>query len=367
MKRPRCLQSQLYLVATVLLVTILFIISQQYHLRNLQAVQGELGPEQTTRASRSSEQHFLNKVNAVARLARFINATKHGPFIDYVKYPCVKGVLAFPKKQWAEIGKCVRTINDTDLNIENRKNCVPLQTFKGSTIICTHPIEKDTFVSASVQRDGQWEGTLVFNIARLLQSKPDAEFLDIGCNIGTYTLAMAHQGTKVTAVDPLLTNLELLSKSLKLGHLRENVTLIWNVVSNEHALVALDSPYGNVGGTNIQDISHLSESNTASHFARTITLDDLVPLFKGKRLVIKMDIEGSEYNALLGGNLFFESVDIILVQLEFMMHKVGADGQNIANFLESKGLEPYLDLGKSMPLKSSDVSKWSNDVYFLKP
>ena len=370
MRRPRCKKTQLFLASTLLCVTVLFIISQQYHLRNLQAAQGGTGPLFTTKTIGASDKH-LHKNAKIAirdRLDRFVNVTRHGPLNDYVKYPCVKGVPFFPKKKWVEYGKCVRTIDDTVINTENQDNCVPLQTFKGSTIICTYPVENDGFISADVQRNGQWEHTLVFNMARLLRSEPDAEFLDIGCNIGTYTLAMAHQGIRVTAVDPLLTNLQLLSKSVKLGQLQENVTLIWNAVSNEHALVALDSPYGNIGGTDIRGVNSVKQTSIEKRgYARTITLDDLVPLFNGKRLVIKMDIEGSEYNALIGGNLFFDSVDIILLQLEFMMHRHGKDGQNIVNFLESKGLEPYLDLGKSMPLKSSDVSKWSDDVYFLKP
>ena len=294
--------------------------------------------------------------------------TRHGPLNDYVNYPCVKGLPLFPKKKRIEYGKCVRTIDQSDVNTENQENCVPLKTFTGSTIICTHPVEKDVFVSADIQRNARWENTLVSNMARLLRSESDAEFLDIGCNIGTYTLAIAHQGTRVTAIDPLLTNLKLLSKSLKLAQLQDKVTLIWNAVSNEHTLVALDSPYGNIGGTVVREIDSDRQTDVVKcNFARTITLNDLVTMFEGKRLVIKMDIEGSEYSALLGASLFFESVDIILLQLEFMMHKHGQNGQNIVNFLASKGLEPYLDLGKSMPLKTSDISKWSDDVYFMKP
>ena len=35
-------------------------------------------------------------------------------------------------------------------------------------------------------------------------------------------------------------------------------------------------------------------------------MDDLVFLLKGERVGIKLDIEGGEYKAILGGNVFFE-------------------------------------------------------------
>ena len=300
------------------------------------------------------------------RLQRISQLAKEGPLGDYKTYPCVKGLPIFPQREWLRKGKCVRTISITDKNEIERENCVPLKTLNGTTPICTYPPEKDVYVSASLHKHGEWETSLVFNIARFMRSLSNVEFLDLGCCIGPYTLVIAHQGTKVTAVDPLLQNLKLLSYSARLGNLEEHVTLLWHAVSNEHALVSLGDAPGNIGGTYIQDIKLLSESDMKRQLSRTITLDDLVPLFKGKTVVIKMDIEGSEYKALLGGNQFFNKVNVILIQMEFFRHRIGPDGQNIADFLASKGLYPYLDLAKHMPLKSSDVSQWSNDVYFLK-
>ena len=167
-------------------------------------------------------------------------------------------------------------------------------------------------------------------------------------------------------MDPLLQNLQLLSQSLSMGELKENVTLIWNAVSNKHGLVRINKPEGNIGGTFMEGIHTVTSKISKTFLSRTITLDDLLPLFQGKRLVIKIDIEGGEYNALLGGNQFFETVDVLLIQTEFLFHKLGKHGRNIVDFLSSKGLDPFLDVEKTMPLKSSDVSKWKNDVYFIK-
>ena len=49
---------------------------------------------------------------------------------------------------------------------------------------------------------------------------------------------------------------------------------------------------------------------------RSIVLDDLIPILKGKRVLLKMDIEGYEYHALKGGEKDFDLVDVPLIQME---------------------------------------------------
>ena len=288
--------------------------------------------------------------------------TNPDPVSDFRKYPCVSGLPVFPENKWSTDGKCVRTFCYTESG-KSTEGCVPLRTLRGTTPICTYPKDKDIWVSASLQKHGQWEGDLVSNLANLLASQPDLEFLDLGCNIGTYTLSIAHQGTKVTAVDPMIENLELLSQSLKLGNLQQYVTLIWNAVSNQRVLVTFKADKNNVGGTRIQNVK---QTNFQTYMARTITLDDLLPMFSGKRIVIKMDIEESEYNALLGAKRFLDEVDIVVIQMEFAFHKTGPDGLKIVQFLSSRGFYPFRDINGRNHLYSSPFLTWPGDIYFMK-
>ena len=46
-------------------------------------------------------------------------------------------------------------------------------------------------------------------------------------------------------------------------------------------------------------------------------LDDFILLFRGKTVVIKVDIERSDFKALLGGSQFFNKDNVILIQMEF--------------------------------------------------
>lgn len=298
---------------------------------------------------------------------KYVNISKLSPLDDFWKYPCLSGLPVFPEDKWSTDGKCVRTVNFMESGNKTTENCVPLRTPRGTTPICIYPAKNDIWVSGSIQKNGQWEGDLVGRLAHLLKTQPGLEFLDLGCNIGSYTVSIAHQGTKVTAVDPMIQNLELMSQSLTLGKLYENVTIIWNAVGNTHNIVKFKADINNVGGTRIEDFIFSKSKNTNIDLARTITLDDLLPLFKGKTIVIKMDIEETEYNALLGGQRFLDEVNIIAIQMEFMWHKKGRDGPKILEYLSLKGFRPYRDLSKRIYLNSSSMATWPGDIYFMKP
>ena len=263
------------------------------------------------------------------------------PLDDFTRYPCLPGSAAFVNPKQTQHAKCVRTFCYPTLNnasskagTQSTKSCVhvSLKTPRGRTPFCIYPPKTDIHVSGSIQRGGQWEGALVANLARFIKARPGTEFLDIGCNIGAYTVSMAHLGIKVTAMDPLLENLDLLSKSLVLGNLQNNVTLIWNAAADDRKLVKFKVGKFNIGGTRIVDVNSSTALNDRSYTASTIMLDDLIPLFRGKRVAMKIDIEESEYNALLGGGKFLSETDVAVIQIEYLFHKNGKDGPKIFSY-----------------------------------
>ena len=283
---------------------------------------------------------------------------------DFARYPCLSGLNTFHRDDQKH---CVRTLNDAPTDMQLIKNCVKLKTLLGTTPICVYDPKMDIWVSKYLQDKGEWEGDLVANMSIFLLSHPNVQFLDLGCNIGTYTLAIAHLGKTVTAIDPLIDNLKLLQHSLSLGNLQENVTLIWNAVSNKRSIIKLVKESLNVGGAHIEDSALEDyELNHGGLAAMSILLDDLVPLYTRKRVAIKMDIEGSEYNALLGASDFFDMVDVPLVQMEFAQHKTRESGLKIWDFFQAKGYAPFADIGGKLHLDPITISNWPGDMYFLK-
>ena len=331
---------------------------------------GSVAPESSSLTQKLSNKDLGNALT-VSNVKQLNSATNVAvpkavdafePLNDFVKYPCVPGISEFPQSGWTVTGRCVRMFNDTQkVKSMSNSTCVPLRTRKGSTPICTYDAKNDHYISKSLQTSGQWEGGLVDNIVECLLSHKDSEFLDLGCNIGTYTLAVAHHGIKATAVDAVIDNLELLSKSLTVGKLHDQATLIWNAISDGYSKVGLTKYQGNVGGTAIRSLTKDDKVIT-----QTIKLGDLVPLFKGKRVIIKMDIETQEYNALLGGQTFFEAVDVPMIQMEINAHKTKDTGPKIIDYLAARHFKPFADSKQQKPLNASKIREWPGDVYFIK-
>lgn len=324
-----------------------------------QAVANQITGEQTNLEDKTKTEDKQNLIPSVEQTVDL------QPLDDFLKYPCVTGLPPFPESKWPEAGRCVRTFNDSKKANELKSKCVPLKTKHGTTPICTYDAVKDHFISKSLQTRGEWEWNEVSRILEFLESDSNLEFLDLGCNIGTYTLAVAHHGRKVVAVDALIDNLELIHKSLTLGKLHGKVTLIWNAIADGYSKVGFTKYEGNVGGTAIRNVTQDDKRNKG-FIAQTIKLDDLVPLFKGKRIVIKMDIETKEYSALTGGKDFFDQVDIPMIQMEINWHRTRESGPKIVNYLAARNFKPYSNTNSNTPLNLSDIAKWPGDVYFIK-
>ncbi|XP_060553772.1 uncharacterized protein LOC132714872 [Ruditapes philippinarum] len=139
-------------------------------------------------------------------------------------------------------------------------------------------------ISAHLKSYGTWEEDLLNQTGDFLKQYPDMTFLDLGCNVGVYTIFAGKLGIKVVSVDPVGNNLILLSKSVHAGRFAENVTLVLNAVSDEYKTVIVDIPKENIGGAHIvNDI----KPEVSVHKAETILLDDLVPYIGTNNVFIK--------------------------------------------------------------------------------
>ena len=73
--------------------------------------------------------------------------------------------------------------------------------WRPSFYICIHPVQKDIHVSGSIKRNGMWEGHVVSVFQRLLQKDPALAVIDIGANIGLYSLLGTMLNRPVVAVE----------------------------------------------------------------------------------------------------------------------------------------------------------------------
>lgn len=256
-----------------------------------------------------------------------------------------------------------------DVEAVQDKKCVTLNCWKKKAPICVYNATDDKYISASITNSGCWEKELVLPAMLILEKHREMIVLDLGCNIGVFTITAAAEGYNVIGVDPLRQNLNLLSKSLRLGGLKKKVRLVWNAISNSRGIVVLKDDNGNVGGTAIETLDD-PETKSAGidedHVAFAVLLDDLIDMFDDKPVFIKMDIEGSEFDALRGGEKFFREKDVQYILMEWFQHRGKHSGNGIIDFFKRMSFVPYAvyDIGRRLDTNNS--LKWQDNVLWHK-
>lgn len=241
-----------------------------------------------------------------------------------------------------------------------------LKTFNGNTPIFVHLPKDDKMISAYVKDFGTWEEDLVNQTGEFLQRNQKPSFIDIGCNIGVYTLFAATLGVQVISIDPLEDNLRLLSMSLIAGYLTDNVSVILNAVSDKYKTVSIDIPKDNIGGAHIVDDVADANDKSKLNTAETILLDDLIPYVIGGKTFLKMDVEGHEWNVLNGGHTFFQTTDVIGILMEWVHHRHQESGRYIIEFLMKNGLLPYEGVSMKQVLQPDSYYMWPENVFWIK-
>lgn len=120
---------------------------------------------------------------------------------------------------------------------------------------------------------------------------PDSVFVDIGANMGWFTLTAARIARRVIAIEPNVNNIQLLYRSLLANDIN-NVNVLPYAVSDRPSFLELESVHSN------GHVSAVGELGGAT-LVEARPLDEILPDID--RLdVIKMDIEGHEPVALKG-------------------------------------------------------------------
>lgn len=149
--------------------------------------------------------------------------------------------------------------------------------------------------------------------------------LDLGANIGVYTLIFAKLVGKsghVFAFEPDPTNFEILKKNI-LVNKHENVILENKAVSNKEGNLKLYLSTENNGMHRIYPSKWCKESIDIN----SIKIDNYFN--KNQKIdFIKLDIEGAEYDALLGMESIIQNNENIVIFIEFVPTSLEEHGTN---------------------------------------
>jgi len=196
--------------------------------------------------------------------------------------------------------------------------------------------------------------------ALLLELAKDAEiFIDIGANCGVFTLAARQAGLKVVAVEPNAENLKALLFNLQ----RNN----WTDV--EVLPIALAEGIGVLplfGGRQGASLTR-GWGGVASNYSRLVPVNCIDNLFSdrfsGKRLLIKIDVEGNEYDVITGASRVMKltPAPVWILEHGFDENFGGTINPHFRELFElfwTKGYRCFTADDARQPVLESDVNRW---------
>lgn len=149
---------------------------------------------------------------------------------------------------------------------------------------------EDALIAQGIMANRSYESHVTAVLERVL--KPESTFVDIGANMGWFTLLAASIARRVIAIEPNHNNVQLIYHSLLSNHF-DNVQVLECAVTDAPRLLQLNFLRSN---GSVADIGAADESTTV---VRGDSLDNLLRDVEHID-VMKMDIEGHEPIALRG-------------------------------------------------------------------
>ena len=177
--------------------------------------------------------------------------------------------------------------------------------------MCTWPKEMDIRISSDVQRQGCYECGMVGEVITELREH-QATLLDIGANIGAYSLPAAADGHAVFAFEPQPQNVARLTASSIANGFEGRLNVIAAGLAEHPSWAGVPNFLRSTNQAGSVRVSHVNATHTRLPL---LTLRSL-PRIDGP-VYIKMDIDGAECGALASTDDFMNSTDIVGVSMEW--------------------------------------------------
>jgi|GEM_PF-1073781 len=198
------------------------------------------------------------------------------------------------------------------------------------------PLNLGDWVQYWMFMDGAYEAELVDFLKPYVQGKV---FFDVGANVGNYTLTLAKDATKIFSFEASPSNARILESFINRTRL-SNIELINVAVKDKsgNTISIFISPDATGNYSQFFDYGHGSETVTS------ISLDDFISKRNIDKVdVIKMDIEGGEFDAIRGAEKLINR-DHPLLLVEFnssIADYAGWKLQDLYDYIVSFGYKAY--------------------------
>jgi FkbM family methyltransferase len=219
------------------------------------------------------------------------------------------------------------------------KKLLRVRRFVAPTVEGTFWVDPASYQGLRVLESGVYEPEMLATLQRFL--KPGDTFADVGANEGYFSVVASRlvgPTGRVLAVEPQLRLQPILQRNFELNQ-SGNVTLVAAAVSDQpgEAQIHLTPGMNNSASSLMQPTRYPLARQTV----RTATLAEIFRDAGIERCaLLKIDIEGWEYEAVLGSRSLFADGRVAAIALELHPHLLRArklDGGEITRFLAGCG------------------------------
>ncbi len=163
-----------------------------------------------------------------------------------------------------------------------------------------------------------------WNVKRFMieQGKKHDVFIDIGANIGVYTILHARNGLQCYAFEPAYDNFKALHINLMLNNLEKEVSYYNIGLSDVPRKATFIFDPLNTGATHLRSIPaedpSVDERGKLTE-VELVRLDDMIEKLdipKEKNILMKIDVEGMEAHVIKGAKKFIQNYPNLVITLE---------------------------------------------------
>lgn len=175
------------------------------------------------------------------------------------------------------------------------------------------------YISDYIEKYGCWEPITTEILIELFNEREyDTIFVDIGANIGYFSLLAAQQGVPTIAFEPVAANYALLEKSIDKNNFRNLIQPCMVALSNKREKITINISNFNMGLCSTRKL--LPEDFSYSQTSMSETLDDYFGINTHNNLIIKIDVEEHEKKVLQGMEQTLASGKVSHIILEIARH-----------------------------------------------
>ena len=176
--------------------------------------------------------------------------------------------------------------------------------------LCVYPYSMDMQISATFLNGRIHDQIAVDMVSDFLRNRNHSIVIDVGANLGIFSLVAAKQGHYVLAFEASPETAAIMWKSVQLNHLEDNIELYCNGLGDYNRIASLVIDTVNRGGTYLTARRKGGVNDNDHVFIDITTLDDFIPriLHHGAKSAtgevsvsfLKIDVDGDEARVMSG-------------------------------------------------------------------